>query len=219
MRIRIFAVADLHFGHESIVKHFGRNHLFNTIEDHDEFLIKRWNSVVKDLDLVYVLGDFVWNKCSRKYFAEIMSRLNGDKILIIGNHDRITEFQAIKLGFKSAFYSARIKRKKTIINLSHFPYKLPFWKLIWLKFRGIKVKQFKEALNDDGNWLIHGHTHRTELINPFHKKSICVSCDALDFRPILIDTVVNKIKEIEIDILPIAKARGITVGYDKTCKN
>jgi|SRR5882672_1569016 len=83
----IFKLGDTHFRHGNILT-FKRQdgtplRNFATIEEHDEHLIKCWNSVVTDKDLVYHMGDVVMNK---KYLP-IVHRLKGRKILIRGNHD------------------------------------------------------------------------------------------------------------------------------------
>lgn len=55
-----------------------------------EQLIANWNVKVKTSDLVYHLGDFAISYGKRHYqlIDEILSRLNGQKFLIQGNHDR-----------------------------------------------------------------------------------------------------------------------------------
>lgn len=49
----------------------------------NEVIIKNWNEVVKKDDMVYVLGDFSF--CSREMVKELVSKLNGRKILVAGN--------------------------------------------------------------------------------------------------------------------------------------
>lgn len=62
------------------------NRPFKTIEEHDAELIKRWNDVVNIDDDVYILGDISW--ANPTITEEIVSQLNGNKHLIIGNHDK-----------------------------------------------------------------------------------------------------------------------------------
>lgn len=82
---KIFFTSDLHFGHENVIKFDNRP--FKTVEEMDEELIRRWNAKVGKGDLVYVLGDMIWK--SRNSDAEqIIKSLNGQIILIKGNHDR-----------------------------------------------------------------------------------------------------------------------------------
>ena len=81
-----FLTSDLHFGHRNIL-HIGKGRPSKTIEEHDQALIDNWNSVVTSGDLVYVLGDFSI-ETNVDEIRKPLSKLNGQKILILGNHDR-----------------------------------------------------------------------------------------------------------------------------------
>jgi len=82
--MKIFVTADLHLGHDNIRRHCKRP--FDSVFEMDAALTANWNNVVSRHDLVYVVGDFAWRDPS-KY----LSRLQGKKILISGNHDRRSE--------------------------------------------------------------------------------------------------------------------------------
>ena len=86
MFVRKFYVSDTHFCHERLLAMQPRP--FSSIDEHDEYLIESWNSVVSELDIVYHLGD-VFFSLSRNAdkVREIFGRLNGRKHLVIGNHD------------------------------------------------------------------------------------------------------------------------------------
>ena len=79
----IYFTSDLHFGHKNILEYENRNIKMDvkTIEEHDNKLIYSWNSIVKNNDLVFILGDLSF------YNAEttnnIVKRLNGSKVLIL----------------------------------------------------------------------------------------------------------------------------------------
>jgi len=63
------------------------NRPFTSVEEMDDTLIQRWNAKVGKGDLVYVLGDLIWK--SRNGDAHnLVKSLNGQIILIKGNHDR-----------------------------------------------------------------------------------------------------------------------------------
>lgn len=82
---KVFFTADMHFGHENVIKFDKRP--FETVEKMDAELIRRWNAKVGKGDLVYVLGDMIWK--TRNNDADTLIRsLNGQIILIKGNHDR-----------------------------------------------------------------------------------------------------------------------------------
>lgn len=82
---RTLFIGDAHFGHENVIKFDNRP--FESVKEMDEELIKRWNNKVKPGDLVYILGDFIW-KTRNDDAPTLLKRLNGQKILIKGNHDR-----------------------------------------------------------------------------------------------------------------------------------
>jgi len=81
-----FLTSDLHFGHRNIIR-IGKGRPFDSIQEHDEALIENWNSVVKPGDIVYVLGDFSIETTIDE-IRKPLSRLQGSKHLILGNHDR-----------------------------------------------------------------------------------------------------------------------------------
>ena len=84
----VFLVADTHFGHTGVCQ-FTRNDGVTKLRpwtdpnEMDEDMIKLWNDRVRPKDKVYHLGDVVINRRALKTLA----RLNGDKVLIKGNHD------------------------------------------------------------------------------------------------------------------------------------
>lgn len=82
-----FVIADTHFGHAKcldFVRPDGEPlRPFSSVEEMDEAMIERWNAVVRPKDTVYHLGDVA---IPRRGLAHL-SRCNGRKILIRGNHD------------------------------------------------------------------------------------------------------------------------------------
>lgn len=79
-------IADLHFDHESMntrMDHRG----FPSVEEMNEYMIRQWNGTVKRNDEVVILGDFIWSGDPRRA-KELLLRLKGKKIMILGNHDR-----------------------------------------------------------------------------------------------------------------------------------
>ena len=82
----IFIISDTHFGHDNILKFLkeDKSHVreFASTEEMNERMVENWNSVVKDGDIVYHLGDV--------YFGQghsVLPRLKGSKRLVLGNHD------------------------------------------------------------------------------------------------------------------------------------
>lgn len=79
-----FYTADLHLGHENIIRLCHRP--FSSVEEMDETIIANWNSKVKSSDDVYIVGDFSFRSNTENAIA-CLKRLNGKKHLIVGNHD------------------------------------------------------------------------------------------------------------------------------------
>jgi calcineurin-like phosphoesterase family protein len=90
MNRKVFFSADHHFGHTNILNYEAakrvdkKGRTFSTVERMNEHLIGEWNAVVSPGDLVYYLGDFAFKAETTR---EVLKQLNGEKILVIGNHD------------------------------------------------------------------------------------------------------------------------------------
>ena len=81
---KIFFTSDSHYGHENIIKFCDRP--FKNIEEMDYKLIENWNKKVPQDGLVFHLGDFAWG--GYEFWKKIRDQLNGEIILIKGNHDQ-----------------------------------------------------------------------------------------------------------------------------------
>ena len=80
----IYFTADLHLGHENVIKHCGRP--FASAAEMDAMLTKNWNETVTRRDEVYILGDFTMKPAEAAH--DYLTALNGRKYFIRGNHDR-----------------------------------------------------------------------------------------------------------------------------------
>lgn len=80
-----FYIADLHLGHDNVIKHDGRP--FKDCGEMRRVLVKNWNDAVTYSDEVYILGDFAWKNAVG---LEVLGELAGRKFLILGNHDKPT---------------------------------------------------------------------------------------------------------------------------------
>jgi len=83
IRMTIYFTADTHFHHNKIVEYSERP--FKNVEEMDDTLIHNWNSIVKERDIVYHLGDFTFND---KEYKKLKQQLHGTIIHIKGNHDK-----------------------------------------------------------------------------------------------------------------------------------
>lgn len=80
-----FFTADLHLGHRNVIKYCNRP--FTTADEMDEAIISNWNATLAPRDFVYIIGDVGMTNAERLY--SLLKRMNGIKILIYGNHDKV----------------------------------------------------------------------------------------------------------------------------------
>ena len=81
---RVFVTSDSHFHHRRVLEFEAEARPFSSVEEMNEVLVDRWNAVVTKRDLVWHLGDVCFGRIEN---LEILSRLNGQKKLVLGNHD------------------------------------------------------------------------------------------------------------------------------------
>lgn len=132
-----FYVSDLHFGHKNVICYDKRP--FQDIEENDRILIENWNQRVGVEDEVYIAGDFAYKNVYPEEWY--LSRLNGKKYLIIGNHDqRLLKNQKAMSYFDGVDKMMHVSDEKNQICVCHFPL------AEWNGFR-------------KGHWHIYGHIH------------------------------------------------------------
>ena len=172
----VFLVSDTHFGHAGVCR-FTRDdgeklRPWTDPDEMDEFMIEAWNKTVGPKDKVYHLGDVVINRKALK----TLYRLNGDKVLIKGNHDifRLEEYT-------EHFREVRAYHVLSGMILSHIPV-------------------HEQSLGRFGV-NIHGHLHSNRImIRGFNGKLMgidnryhCVCVEQTDFRPISLEDVKARI--------------------------
>lgn len=94
---KVFVTSDFHFNHKSIIGFEPTRHRYSSVDEMDNDLIARWNSVVDEKDLVIFLGDFAL--CLDDRIIDRYSVLKGTKWLVRGNHDDRSESTFAKLRF------------------------------------------------------------------------------------------------------------------------
>lgn len=112
-------ISDLHFGHKNILSYDNRE--FPSVEEHDEYLIRKWNEHVEIDDDVWILGDVSWHPAMKT--IAILERLNGSKHLCIGNHDKkLLKNSDVRKQFAEIVHYKEIQiDKKNGVVLSHYP--------------------------------------------------------------------------------------------------
>ena len=114
-----YFISDLHFGHVNCLAFDNRP--FNTIVEHDEYIIKAWNETVNIDDDVYILGDISWYNSTTT--VAIFKQLNGRLHLIKGNHDTnvLKNGELRKLFVEITDYKELYIDSTTSIVLCHYP--------------------------------------------------------------------------------------------------
>jgi calcineurin-like phosphoesterase family protein len=118
-----WVTSDTHFRHKNIMKFCPATRPYADVLHMDSSLIAAWNEKIDPNDTVYHLGDVAF--CSVSVAVEILSQLNGKKILIIGNHDRKLLSRDSTNQFRSMFeeihWYHEITRNGTLICMFHNP--------------------------------------------------------------------------------------------------
>ena len=154
--MKTWLISDTHFNHTNIIKYCDRP--FHNVHEMNEAMIYNWNSVVSKGDTICHLGDVGLG--NDEQIKNIIDRLNGNKILILGNHDLRRGIDRWKsLGF-SEVYKKELRIGKFV--LTHRPTKV-----------------------DEGLINIYGHIHNKPLHESFDpSKHINVSVDVINFTPV-----------------------------------
>lgn len=167
---KIFLISDTHFDHENIIKYCDRP--FNSKEGMNKAIIDNWNDIVGDSDTVYILGDVTFGRGHRP-IDHWMTMLKGKKFLVKGNHDKGKVTKAAKIANGTILEYNGLQ-----FMLMHEPRRMG-WK----------------------GWIIHGGKHNHDLKNfPLvncEKKMINVCVEPIDYRPVLLDEVIERIEKCE----------------------
>jgi calcineurin-like phosphoesterase family protein len=172
----IWFTSDTHFNHENIVKHSNRP--FTDLGEMTEVLVKNWNEVVEKGDTVYHLGDFAlsYGKQSVDLIDKLLSRLNGHKHLIAGNHDRKPVLDNPRWASVRDYHEIKVDLggiHKQRIVMSHYAFR------VWNQMHR-------------GAWMLHGHSHGN--LHHAEGKIMDVGVDCHFYRPISLDTVIKRME-------------------------
>ena len=113
-----FLVSDTHFGHAGVCRFTHPDDAtvklrpWDDPDEMDEEMVRRWNETVRPSDKVYHLGDVVINRKA----LTTLARLNGDKVLIRGNHDIFRDDE-----YRQYFRELRAYHVMNGMILSHIP--------------------------------------------------------------------------------------------------
>ena len=170
--MNIFLTADLHTGHTNLIKRGVRSQ-FKDCEEHDNTIINNWNSIVGKDDLIYIVGDVVWNGD-----FSLLNKLKGQKIVIKGNHDKKEHLCRAK----SSNYICNWHYMKGFMYNNNYIFMCHYPMISWDR-------------SFHGSYLAFGHCHGSLRFS--QGRSMDVGVDCHNFTPIHIDDFINKLKHRE----------------------
>lgn len=174
----IFFTADTHFGHANVIDYAHRP--FRDVDEMDREMIRRWNDVVGDKDMIYHLGDVAL--CPEGRALALVSALRGRKILVFGNHDKrlrknkafLSLFEETRDFMEIIVQDASVKGGQHIVLL-HYAMR------IWNK-------------SHYGSWQLYGHSHGSLPDDP-HARSLDVGVDCWDYAPVSYETLRDRMQK------------------------
>lgn len=179
MESKIFITSDLHLCHDRDFIYGPRG--FKSIAEHDETIVKNWNSIVTPLDEVYVLGDLMLNDDVKG--MKLLKQLNGIITVIAGNHDTTTRLNNYYDSYNVAeiCYGLPFRYKNYHFFLSHYP---------TLCGNNDGDKPLKRRVIN-----LCGHTHYKNRYKDMDKGLIYhVEMDAHNCYPVPIEQIIEDIK-------------------------
>lgn len=169
--------ADHHFGHQNIIKYCSRP--WETSEQMDAALVKLHNSVVQPEDTVYFLGDITLKSTEKVgWMRRILSKMNGRKILIFGNHDKWHWEHYLEAGFQSCHTFLELSATLPEKAIGGF-----------VPFKQVRLCH-DPAWAQDKNYLwVCGHTHNNFFPTDSHIVVVCL--ELTDYKPIRLIDILN----------------------------
>lgn len=158
---KLFFTSDHHFSHSKIIDYCDRP--FENVHEMNNELIRRWNEKIPHNGIVFYLGDFAWGRTTNAQY--LLTKLNGTKHLIIGNHDKtVLKKEYTKELFASIQYYAKIRVEDKEINKSYQEICLMHYPILnWDNIR-------------QGSWHLFGHTHDSLLHHKTHGLTSNLAC-------------------------------------------
>lgn len=156
-----FFTSDWHIGHDKAI--FFDQRPFASMEHMHNSLITRFNATVPESGICYFLGD-MGNRTED--MRKVIMRLNGIKVLVLGNHDKGTTTM-YNCGFDVVLHSASIYIGDHRITMSHCPLlgvlredTSQMKANVVENWHGeSKEKNQRFTVKDEGQFHLHGHIH------------------------------------------------------------
>ncbi len=204
--MRMFATADMHFGHGNIIKYANRP--YRNADEMNRKLIDNWNMRVKPEDLVFHVGDWCFRtdkltqaqlggvgKEKANYWA---SKLNGNIIFIKGNHDQNNSLKTYIDSVDITYANKRIRlvhkpehadptKDINVVGHVHNRFKIRTFKEYYDIIEKIQSEAVASDRQDWDNFLKVREPHR-------YSESIIINCgvDVQQYRPATMDELLGQ---------------------------
>ena len=188
----IYFSADWHIGHENVLRLDQRP--FADLATMNEGLIRRFNSDVQENDVCYFLGDM---GMSGQIIKPVMDKLNGTKILILGNHDKKCQ-SMMNGGFDAVMHSASLYIAGELVTMTHCPLRGVYREDTTLMRNSQpgdnwyrEKDHIKFSIEDNGQFHLHGHIHSPNggLSQKILGRQMDVGVPSSGYKPISISTI------------------------------
>lgn len=180
-----YYTSDLHLDHKNILKYESFSRPFSSLEEMNTTLILNWNKVVKPGDDVYILGDFAF--CKGERANNFLDQLNGNKHLIVGNHDSFLKdktFDRSKFVTIKYYDELRDQAHGQVYDAILFHYPIAVWNK-----------------KHHGSIHLYGHIHSTPIsqisTGGREPNSYNVGVDVNDLKPMTLEQLIDKYGYIE----------------------
>ena len=167
----IYYTSDLHLFHYNIIRLCNRS--YNTVEEMNGDLIKRWNIKVGPNDDVYILGDIVFKYADINEVKEMLKKLNCKKHLIRGNHDKFLNQLNWRDYFESLDVYKEINDNGRMVCLFHYP-----------------IEEWNGYYRN--SYMLYGHVHENMADIKKHPRKFNVGVDVNGFEPKTLDELIRE---------------------------
>ena len=153
----VLHISDLHLGHRNII-HYREG--FETVAEHDEFVVDQILTNVSKRDKLFLHGDVCFSKDAMVGLKKITDYLNC--ALILGNHD-------LESNARPTIFELHEMFGKNIFSMLSY-------KGTWLTHAPIHPSELR------GKYNLYGHSHGYK-VDDTRYYNVC--CEQVDYKPIL----------------------------------
>lgn len=176
LKVKTWICSDHHFNHKNIIKYQPlQRGGFNSIDEMNDEIIRRHNSVVSPTDIVWFLGDISFG--GSKKLVPLIERMNGIKHFVLGNHDGVFKSESVRNQFESIQKYKELKFNDIMLILFHFPIR---------------------SWNGGDGGAIHFYGHLHSDIPTQYGRSFEICIDGNDLYPYDLELLVDRVKNFDI---------------------